>query len=53
MSSRFLPRVLHEDMKVHAYKIHITREIKEQDKASCVNFSTQFSDIVDNDEGGF
>jgi hypothetical protein len=38
MSSRSLQRILHEDLRFHPYKIHVTHELKEQDKASHVNF---------------
>jgi hypothetical protein len=44
---------LHEDLRFHPYKIHVTHELKEQDKASRVNFCRQFLDIVNNDEGVF
>jgi 16S rRNA C1402 (ribose-2'-O) methylase RsmI len=50
-SSRFLQSISYEDTRFHPYKIHITQELKEQHKTSCVNFSRQLLDIVDNDEG--
>jgi hypothetical protein len=51
MSSRSLPKILHEDLRFHPYKVNITKGLKEQDKASCVNIWRQFLDLVDNDEG--
>jgi hypothetical protein len=51
MSSRTLVRILHQDLRFHPYKIHITHKLIEQDKASHVNFHRQFLDIVNNDEG--
>jgi hypothetical protein len=51
MSSRPFQRILHEDLRFHPYKINVTHELKEQDKASRVNFYRQFLDTVNNDEG--
>jgi hypothetical protein len=51
MPSRSLRRILHGDLRFHPYKIHVTHELKEQDKAFRVNFYRQFLDIVKNDEG--
>jgi hypothetical protein len=51
MSSRSLRRILHVDLRFHLYKINVTHELKEQDKASRVNFCRQFLDTVNNDEG--
>jgi hypothetical protein len=35
----------------HSYKIHVTHNLKEQEKASHLKLCTEFSDLVDNDEG--
>jgi hypothetical protein len=51
MSSRSLGRILHEGLRFHLYKIHVTHDLKEQDEASRVNFCRQFLDIVNNYEG--
>jgi hypothetical protein len=42
---------LHEDLRFHLYKIQVTHKLKEQDKASHVNFYRQFLETVNNDEG--
>jgi hypothetical protein len=49
MLSSSLHSFLDEDLRFHLYKIHTTQELKEQDKASHVNFWRQFLDLVDND----
>jgi hypothetical protein len=43
MSSR---RILHGYLRVYPYKIHVTHELREQDKALCGNFSGEFLDLV-------
>jgi hypothetical protein len=38
MSGRSHQRILHEDLRLYPYKIHITHKLREQDKASRGNF---------------
>jgi hypothetical protein len=38
-------------MRFHSYKNHITYKLKEKDKASWMNFWSQFWKLMDNDEG--
>jgi hypothetical protein len=53
MSSSSLRRILHEDLRFHPYKIQVHHELKEQDKASHLNFCREFLDIVNNYDGIF
>jgi hypothetical protein len=50
-SSKSLQRILHEDLRFHQYKIHVTHKLKEQDQIYPVNFWRQFLDLVENAEG--
>jgi hypothetical protein len=49
MLSSSLQSFLDEDLRFHLYKTHTTQELREQDKASHVNFCRQFLDLVEND----
>jgi hypothetical protein len=38
-------------LRINLYKIHINKELKLQDKTSCIHFCIEFLNYVDNDEG--
>jgi hypothetical protein len=42
---------VHQALRFHHYTIHLNHDLKEQDKASCINFFRKFLGLMDNDEG--